>query len=269
MKLRLSAIILFSLLVQACANTPAANKKKSAVQAQANKSSAAPKVTTTPADRAMIDLLGRVDQLQREMQQLRGQLEEQAYAINDLKKRHSAVNADFEQRMQMLEMQGSGSVDTGSALSGEPAGMPKSVMPPEEPLINKKVTGIEKQVYLAAYENLRSGHYSQAISMFKQVIFDYPDGEYADNAQYWLGEVYKVNQDIPAAKEAFNLVIVNYPDSPKVPDAMLKLAYIEIEQQNPNKAREYLLKIIDDYRDTTAAHLAETKLMQLDGASFQ
>lgn len=267
MKIRISIALLLVFFIHACASSSAGNRGNSV--ARAAKTPVQAKLTPTPAEQAVLDLLGKVDQLQNEIQQLRGQLEEQAYAIEDLKKRHTTAGSNFEQRLQMLEITGSSDGQSDKGLPSEIAEIQKPLVPQGEAPINKKVTGIEKQVYLAAYENLRNGHYNQAISMFKQVIFDYPDGEYADNAQYWLGETYKVNQDIPAAREAFKQVIDNYPESAKVPDAMLKLAYIEIEQQQPDKAREYLLKIIDDYRDSTAAHLAETKLMELDGARVQ
>ncbi len=91
-----------------------------------------------------------------------------------------------------------------------------------------------------------------------------PGGEYANNAQYWLGEAYRVNQDIDSARKAFNSVIENYPDSSKVPDALLKLGYIEIDQKNIVKAREYLTRVTGDFPSSTAAQLASKKLRTLD-----
>ena len=92
----------------------------------------------------------------------------------------------------------------------------------------------------------------------------YPTGVYANNAQYWLGEAYRVKQDNDAARKAFNDVIEKYPDGAKVPDALLKLGYIEMDQKNPAKAREYLTRVTTDYPKSPAALLAAKKLLKLD-----
>ncbi len=110
---------------------------------------------------------------------------------------------------------------------------------------------------------LRNGHNTRAITAFNSLIADFPAGEYADNSQYWLGEAYKVNQNLEAAKVAFLKVVMKYAGSPKVPDALLKLGYIEFEQNNMAQARDYLTQVTVAHPETTAAHLAEKKLMQL------
>jgi tol-pal system protein YbgF len=116
---------------------------------------------------------------------------------------------------------------------------------------------------------LRDGHYSKAIAGFNSFLSSFPTGEYASNAQYWLGEAYKVSQNIPAARDAFNKVISNYPTSPKVPDALLKLGYLELEQNNTAKAKEYLAKVSASYPNTTAANLAAKKMAALTGGAPQ
>jgi tol-pal system protein YbgF len=95
-----------------------------------------------------------------------------------------------------------------------------------------------------------------------------PDGEFADNSQYWLGEAYKVSRKMDVAKQAFLKVVNNYSDSPKVPDALLKLGYIEFEQNNMAKARDYLTQVTVSHPNTTAAHLAAKKLKQMGSMQF-
>jgi tol-pal system protein YbgF len=121
----------------------------------------------------------------------------------------------------------------------------------------------EKERYQAAYESLRNGHNAQAIQMFEALQADYPAGEFSDNAQYWLGEAYKINRDYDKARAAFNKVVNQYPNSSKVPDALLKLGYIEFDQQNLAKARDYFTRVTASYPETTAAHLASKKLAQM------
>jgi len=127
-----------------------------------------------------------------------------------------------------------------------------------------QVSGAEKQEYQQAYNELRNGHTNQSIEQFNAYLSKYPAGRYANNAQYWLGEAYRVNQDNDAARKAFNDVIEKYPDGAKVPDALLKLGYIEIDQNNMAKAREYLTRVTTDYPKSPAALLAAKKLLKLD-----
>lgn len=207
------------------------------------------------SNQSLLEMLNRLDQLQIEVQQLRGQIEEQTYSIEQMRKRQQNIYTDLDQRLQKLE--------GGGLPAARPAPVKARPAPAARPAAAKKTSAGEKKRYQQAYDKLRNGHYSQAISQFKQLLADYPGGEYADNAQYWLGEAYKVNRDTEAARRAFSKLISDYPDSPKVPDGMLKLGFIEAEQKHPGKAREYLKALIKRYPGTTAVHLAEKKLQQL------
>ena len=223
----------------------------------------------------LYEILGRVEQLQVEVQQLRGQVEEQAYTITELKKRQNTIYSDLDQRLQAIESAGVGAQsipETVPELAVEPQPapsvapviqQPQAIQTKPEPVKPASIES-EKQRYQQAYETLKNGHYSNAISEFKQFLTDYPAGEYSDNAQYWLGEAYKVNREVSLSREAFNKLITNYPNSPKVRDGLLKLGYIELEQNNLAKAREYFTRITANYPGTTAAHLAAKKLQQLN-----
>lgn len=217
----------------------------------------------TPSNNALYEVLGRLEQLQLEVQQLRGVVEEQAQVIEELKSRQNNIYSDLDQRLQALsgdtQPVESPKMELPSASSRSmPAPIETSAPQSDAPTVN------EKQLYKEAYETLRNGHNSQAIAAFQTLLSQFPAGEYADNAQYWLGEAYKVNQDIDSARAAFSKVVELYPNSPKVPDALLKLGYIEFEQKNLAKARDYLSRVTVNYPGTTAAHLAAKKLMQMD-----
>ncbi len=201
------------------------------------------------------EILGRMEQLQVELQQLRGVVEEQAYAITQLKKRQNNIYADLDQRMQNVS---SGQNPT------QPEAMPVQIAPPVKPAdLPTESSSNEKQQYQDAYDTLRNGHNTKAIADFNAFLSAYPNGEYADNAQYWLGEAYKVVKDVNSAREAFNRLVANYPNSTKVPDALYKLGVIEMDQNNPVKARDYFTKVTVGYPGTTAAHLANKKIQQL------
>jgi len=238
---------------------------------------------------ALYEMMGRLEQLQGELQQLTGRLEEQANLIAEMKKSQSTMYSDFDERMQRLEKKTEGvksSVTDSSPTQDGSVGTEAKVVEPtvaasaaspevKQPPVQKQAAvqtsgeasasvGDEKQQYQQAYEALRNGHNAQAIAEFNALLGKNPKGEYANNAQYWLGEAYRVNQDIDSARKAFSSVIENYPGSSKVPDALLKLGTIEVEQKNPVKAREYLTRVTVDFPSSTAARLAAKKLLLLD-----
>jgi len=246
------------------------------------------------APNSLYEVLDRIEQLQTEVQQLRGVVEEQSQTIADLQRKQKNMYSDLDDRIQALSPAAAvqpqaqagqpAPVTLGSAQpapvslgSGQPAqpaaavGQPPAAVPPSAvapaPVtpnpVAAAVKGDEKERYQSAYDTLRNGHNEQAVKMFEALLVDFPNGEFADNAQYWLAEAYKINRETDKAKAAFGKVISKYPNSTKVPDAMLKLGYIEFEQQNIPKAREYLNKVASAYPDSSAAHLATKKLAQM------
>ena len=258
------------------------------------------KPANSPSTSTLYELMGRLEQLQAEVQQLTGKVDEQAYRIDELKKHQGTMYSDFDERLQNIENKANGTdqpvaespsetVGTGDAKvkegdslapasesvpANEPIPANKPVSPNEPaPADNQaskpksdaaQVIGPEKQEYQQAYNELRNGHTKQSIEQFKAYLSKYPAGVFANNAQYWLGEAHRVDQDNDAARKAFNDVIEKYPDGAKVPDALLKLGYIEIDQKNLAKAREYLTRVTTDYPKSPAALLAAKKLLKLD-----
>lgn len=240
-----------------------------------------------PADNAIYEVLGRLEQLQSEVQQLRGVVEEQSQTIADLERKQGNMYSDLDGRLQALTTSGgqaqpatataaqnvqpqastvAPAVPASSAIQAAAATpQPAAAAPAPEvkPAATPVAQGSEKERYQAAYDTLRNGHNAQAVQMFEALLADFPAGEFADNAQYWLAEAYKINREFDKARAAFGKVVSQYPNSSKVPDALLKLGYIELDQQNIAKGRDYLTRVTTSYPGTTAAHLASKKLAQM------
>jgi tol-pal system protein YbgF len=256
-------------------------------------SSAPNNSTNTQSTNTLYELMGRLEQMQTEVQQLTGKIDEQANRIDELKKHQGTMYSDFDERLQNIENKASGvtvkpnetvkpsSINSNAKEIQSSTPSPAVVSTSSTPKTNlvdkttadqgsKPQTGApqnqgqDKQGYFMAYDELRSGHTLQSIEQFKAYLNQYPSGEYANNAQYWLGEAYRVNQDNASARKAFNDVLEKYPDSAKVPDATLKLGYIEVDQKNFIKAAEYFNRVISDYPKSPAAVLAAKKLLKLN-----
>ncbi|MDZ7828116.1 MAG: tol-pal system protein YbgF [Halofilum sp. (in: g-proteobacteria)] len=121
----------------------------------------------------------------------------------------------------------------------------------------------ERKAYDAAFQLLREGRYDDAAGAFSQFLKDFPDGPYADNAQYWLGEARYVTRNFEPALEAFRTVVAQHPDSAKVPDARLKMGYTLYEMGRYDEARKVLETVTKQHRDSAVARLAEERLVRM------
>ena len=219
---------------------------------------------TAPAAPAssMLGLYNRLEQLQNEVQQLRGQVEEQTYLIDSLKKRQRDLYLDTDRRLQELE--------TGKPISSSSA-PPSSlsmtnnqVVPSKQPALPTSSTGgQDKQAYEVAFSSLKSGQYQQAINHFTQFASDYPTSSYLPNALYWLGEASYVNRDFKRAEHEFNQVLVQFPSHSKAKDAMLKIGFIQHENKQVKQAQQTLTNVVKSYPGTTVARLAEQRLEKM------
>ncbi|WP_213069394.1 tol-pal system protein YbgF [Methylomicrobium album] len=240
----------------------------------------------TASSKTLYELMSRIDQLQNEVRELTGKVEEQSYQNAELKKRLSTMYSDFDERMQNLESKASGSTPaTSNAPAGENAddaeqpadldAMPPSgqapagiaQIPSAAPAAPSESAAAASGdlEYKQAYDDLRNGRTAQSIEEFKAYLDKNPAGPLSGNAQYWLGEAYRVNQDFSSSRAALLKVLESYPDNPKVPDALLKLGYIEIDLNDKPKAGEYLNRVVNEFPNTKAARLATEKLQSISG----
>ena len=273
----------FLLLLCACSGAYAESRTLPPVVENSTYYGRSTHTAPAPSTNAMFEVLGRLEQLQIEIQQLRGVVEEQSQTIIDLKRRQSNIYSDLEQRIQ--EISGVGSVqnspvvdsmnqtdqfDVNNSAYNSTSGQKIVEYPvPVQESTNTSNVAFnssgknQKELYQAAYETLRNGHNTRAISAFKSLLSEFPDGEYADNSLYWLGKAYKVNQDFNSSKAAFSKIVTHFGGSPKVPDALFELGNIELELNNIPKAKDYLTQVTVSYPASPAADLATEKLMQI------
>ena len=77
--------------------------------------------------------------------------------------------------------------------------------------------------YNQAMDLLTKADYDGAMTLFRQVVRDYPDTDYAAQAQYWIADIHYVQKNYESAALAFADVLKKYPQSGRGPEAMLKL----------------------------------------------
>lgn len=203
-----------------------------------------------------LELLQRVEQLETEVRQIRGELELQRHHLETLGGERAMPEPPARPPTSRAE---------------PPPAMPTAVEPPMDARGRSpagqpspaSAAGAERAEFDAALGELREGRYSEAIAAWWRFLGAHPNSGLAGDAQYWLGESYYLSRDYNAAKETFIALGLNYPQSARLPDALLKLGYIYGEQGETARARDVLQKLTQVYPNTQAASLAERRLQSL------
>ena len=213
----------------------------------------------------LVDMFLQMQNLQQEVGELRGQVEQQTYAIESLKQRQRDLYLDIDRRMRKLE--GGGAAPVTGSTATTPSTTTATTSKTPTATTAPTTSGDEDAAYRDAFNLLKEGRYQTAIKRFTAFLKKFPTSGDADNAQYWLGEANYVLRNYTQAITEFNQVIVGYPQSNKRADALLKVGYCHYELKDLASAKEALSKVVRDFPKTTAARLADNRLqrMQLEG----
>lgn len=234
-----------------------------------------------PSDNELtLELLQRVEELEEEVRQIRGELEVYRYRVESIEQARSATayppaapttpptasgqaitdeQPSAYSRTPPEPVQAPAAVNPPAAASTPPAVERAPAAPPARPTAG----GTEQADFDVALGKLREGNYQEATTGFQHFLSTYPTSHLAGDAQYWLGESYYVSRDYNRAKEAFINLGLHYPQSARLPDALLKLGYIYGELGDTARAQEVLQKLVQVYPNTQAANLAERRLQSL------
>jgi tol-pal system protein YbgF len=111
----------------------------------------------------------------------------------------------------------------------------------------------EADLYRRAFHAYREGRYGQAILDFEEFLLHNPDHEYADNAQYWIGESYYSQGEYGQAVVEFNRVLEAYPQRAKAPDALFKIGLAYEKLGEPERGAVFLRRLVSEYPRSEAA----------------
>ena len=206
----------------------------------------------------------QIQQMQQEIMRLNGMVEEQQYELNTLKEQSLQRYMDLDKRLGGTGAQPSTPAASGpTSQTSRPASDRTDAIDTSAPVAaptggrtsaSAEQPG-EANAYNSAYALVQGRKFDQAIPAFQQFLKRYPDGEYAANAHYWLGELYLVKEppDLEASRQSFALLLSQYPDNSKAADALYKLGKVQYLKGNREKAREYLDLVIKQYEGTNNA----------------
>ncbi len=212
-------------------------------------------------------LLNTIDQMRQEMMEMRGQLEEQAFRIEQLQQESRDRYLDLDERMSRLNGQGhsGGRGESSSVAALQPPILNTPVANPSEKR-DQSAFKAEEAAYQSAFGLIRSKQFDDAKEALQQQLKAYPKGRYADNAYYWLGEVDMAQGRYDEARDSFQVVLSDFPKSSKVPDASYKLGRVYDLLGNQKKAKELLESVIRQYPESAASRLSDTYLRTMGGS---
>lgn len=183
----------------------------------------------------------RLQQLETELRDLTGQIEEQNFKIQKLETQMQRFTNDMNLRMQDIESGRSGGASIPS---------PGAITPPangtggdnylwnsgngtngaNNPVeINPNIAGPNAAtpdaavLYNRAFSLLKQEKYANSETLFASFLEQHPKHTLAGNAMYWLGETHYVRGQFDRSARIFAEAYQKYPESAKAPDNVLKL----------------------------------------------
>gem|GEM_PF-531221 len=203
------------------------------------------------------ELYNQIQQMQDELQMLRGSLERQAHELEQMKRQQRERYLDLDHRIGQLK----------KTAVQEPVLNIKGASVNEVPAMLSAEGRVAKDVkqYDAAYQLLKERKFAEAIFAFQALLADSPGGKKAPYCEYWLGELHLASapSDLDSAKTHFVRLLTQYPGHGKVPDGMYKLGTVFDKAGDKAKARVTLKRVIKDFPGSQAAKLAKSYLKGL------
>ncbi len=140
-----------------------------------------------------------------------------------------------------------------------PAPAPVPTAPPAAPS-----PGSPTRLYDMAWADYTAGSYDLAIEGFSSYVRSFPKSEFADNAQYYIGESYYQRGRWPEAVDAFTRLIATYPRSDVIGNAYYKRGASYERMNQPEQSRADYELLVKTAGDTDSGRLAKQRLDALN-----
>ncbi len=121
----------------------------------------------------------------------------------------------------------------------------------------------EDEIYRMAKQAFDQGDSDSARTKFQELIEKFPKSERADNAQFWIGEIYYREKWYEKAILEYQKVIENYPNGNKVPASLLKQGLAFLNLGDKTNSRLILEELIKKHPKSNEAKIAKDKVKSL------
>jgi tol-pal system protein YbgF len=127
-------------------------------------------------------------------------------------------------------------------------------------------TGASKDcldTYDAAFTQVRRGEYEAAITGFRKFLAECSTHADVQNAYYWIGECFYLQEKYTEAIAEYEQLLKNYPDAPNIRGAIYKLGRCKQELGKTAEAKAQFQRLVKDYAGTLEADQAAERLKDL------
>lgn len=221
--------------------------------------------TSGSSDKRMLDVLSRLNQIEAEIRQLRGDLELITHDLKSVKEHQRELYTDVDRRLRELELKFQGKAPATSSTTKKTGGTEKTPVGP--PTTGKKsnvhVSSDERTAYQQAFALMRDRRYKQSVKAFKDFLANFPSSNYSDTAQYWLAESYYLLKDYKHAVSEFGKLVQDHPESPKVVGSKVKIGLAQYELKQYSRSREVMQDVVKNHADSSTAKIAKAHLQRL------
>ena len=204
----------------------------------------------------------RIDELNEQIQQLNGKIEELNYLIEE---RNSYQDSKREKTEEMLAVNEHRIAKLEEYLNFETNREQKT---PEasntENQIKPSEEASQEALYHQAKDAFDQGNLEAARVQFQKFLERYPKSNNADNAQFWIAEVYYREKWYEKSVLEYQKVIENYPNGNKLQAALLKQGFAFINMGDKANARIILNELVKKYPDAPEADAAKARLKGLE-----
>jgi tol-pal system protein YbgF len=122
----------------------------------------------------------------------------------------------------------------------------------------------EDKLYRFAKKSFDQENFETARDAFEKFLEMYPDSDKADNARFWIGEVYFNEEWYEKAILEYQKVIDNYPQGNKVAAAYLKQGIAFQELGETGNAKLVLKELVRKFPESNEANIARQTINRLD-----
>ncbi|NVL90335.1 MAG: tol-pal system protein YbgF [Desulfobacterales bacterium] len=212
------------------------------------------------------ELHALMNDLREEMGRLRGEQEKSEY---DVRKRIADLEnseAKREAYWKSLEKSRQRIVRIEEHLGLEPSEKLAALRTDQDKDVKKGKSEIQETpegLYARAKQLFDKGEYENARGLFGSFLELYPRSKKADNAQFWLGEIYYHEKWYEKAILEYQKVIENYPREDKISGALLKQGFAFLNLDDEANAQLILKELIRKFPDSKEANVAKNKLKTL------
>lgn len=198
---------------------------------------------------------------QRDIDSLRGQIQESQYQLNQVVERQKQLLLQLDSQGSANSSANTGAAAADSAASASTASDASSTAAAPVASTAPASSGDANTDYNRAVDLvLVKKQNDQAITAFQSFVKQYPDSTYQPNANYWLGQLFYNKGKKDDSAYYFAVVVKNYPKSPKAPDAMYKVGVIMQEKGQADKAKAVYQQVIKQYPTSDAAKQAQKRI---------